>query len=713
MKKSGVFFTAIFAFELLVGCTPTQEKYFYISTGSAQTTFNVGEAFNHDGLVVSDLSTFIDITDYQLSIDDGYVFTTSDVGSQLVKVSKSGYKSNYYEIEVTNYHSLTIESYPKQNYVVGERFDLAGILVYDGSEYITDFESSIKQNYKFLETGTFEVEISKVGFVSAYFSVTVVPASQLFVSTNPTKVTYAQGEAFSSSGLAIVDEHNNPVNGFTVSIKDGDILKYHGPITVKVEKEGYLGCDFDITVTQASPTVLKEKQLNIYYINDTHGSFIRQTVPNSTSEGGMAYIGQYIIDKVNDDHSHGIETIVLSGGDMFQGGLESNETRGAIMVDAMNEIGFDAMVLGNHEFDWGEYYIEQFASTLNCPIISCNTLYVNNLNRPNYLSPYVILDKNDLRVGIIGCAEANMGSHITGSISNNFTFPDPVSYVKDYSNELRLSYNCDVVIAAFHDAGFEGYEGEPEKFSALTDINQTTTRQYVDAMFFAHDHYRKYGVYNDVAFLESGCNGRYVGKMSLSLDNTYVMYSVTGSSMSNVSAYNNCLTANAVIANLPTKYAEQIGDPDEVLYTFTQAYSSDDFTVVACHAMYWYVNSHLSEFDNRRVYMASHNLGGIRSNIAKGDFTRRDLVKVFPFDNELCLQLCTQQQIERTISYSYYETYLEDDPVYINGVTTAVSITYITESQYAFRYQESYVKYQHTAKQALEAFLREKIVNNL
>lgn len=85
MKKSGVFFTAIFAFELLVGCTPTQEKYFYISTGSAQTTFNVGEAFNHDGLVVSDLSTFIDITDYQLSIDDGYVFTTSDVGSQLLK----------------------------------------------------------------------------------------------------------------------------------------------------------------------------------------------------------------------------------------------------------------------------------------------------------------------------------------------------------------------------------------------------------------------------------------------------------------------------------------------------------------------------------------------------------------------------------------------------------------------------------------------------
>ena len=420
------------------------------------------------------------------------------------------------------------------------------------------------------------------------------------------------------------------------------------------------------------------------------------------------------MDKRSQDIINDRESLVLSGGDMFQGGIESNLTRGKIMTDAMNIIGFDAMVLGNHEFDWGENYIKQFARDLNCPIISSNTFYARNYARPDYLSPFTVVDKGDLRIGIIGGAEEDMGTSITGSISNSFTFPNPVSYIKEFSTELRLSYNCDLVLAAFHDEGYDAKEeSEPSKFSSLTEVDPLTSYKYVDAMFFAHDHYRKTGSMDGVPYLEAGCNGRYVGVMTLNLESDNYKLSVDSASEVNHSAYNYCTSENLDIANLPTVYADIIGDPDEVIYTFAKSYSSDDFTKVVCQAMYWYVNEHLDLFDNIRVYLASHNLGGVRAAVSKGDFTRRDLFKVFPFENELCIQICTEQQINRTISYSYYETYQSDPIVYDKGYTHAVSITYITESKYARNYQSGYTKYPYICRDALCEFLKNNSDNTI
>ena len=391
---------------------------------------------------------------------------------------------------------------------------------------------------------------------------------------------------------------------------------------------------------------------------------------------------------------------------MFQGGIESNSTRGLIMADAMNIIGFDAMVLGNHELDWGESILQAAINELHCPVISANTFHIDSGSRPDYLEPFVVLDKGDLRIGIIGGAEKDMGRHVTASYVKNLSFPDPVSYVRTYSIELRLSYNCDLIFAAFHDEGYaQKTENLPTKFNYLTQIDPSTNLKYVDAMFFAHDHYTKKGTYNDVPFIESGCNGRYVGIMSLSLSPNGYSYVVGDSNIVNRNAFDYCLNENDEIAALPNKYVEQIGDPDEVIYTFKKSYSSEEFTGIMCHAMYWYVNEHIEDFGGKRVYLASHNTGGIRASVEAGDFTRRKLFKVNPFENELCIQVCDQTQINRTINYDYYATYVENNIVYTSGYTKAVSISFISEASNAGRYQSGYVKYPYIARDALVEFL--------
>ena len=708
MKKN-IFFGVVLFSLLFTGCTvqPKEEgtkidKSLYIFQLPTKTTFFQYEQYTSEGMVVIDSKAGNKITDYVTSIQEGEVLNT--LGDIRVNVSLEGYNPTSYAISVLEAPTkeLEIATYPKVEYEYGDYFSMSGIVVKCGDEIIVDYSfDTFTIGEQLLTPGTYEITISKEGYSSVSYTVVVKKKIQLSVSTLP-NLEYETGDAFSSSGLVVVNQNNQVITDYTLSIEEGSILKYEGDINVIISKDGYDDISFTIHVKKSEEIVEKSRDLRIYYINDTHGSFIRQIDGNSY-EAGMSYISKYLKTQTKDDREN---CLILSGGDMFQGSLESNETKGDIMVDAMNEIGFDAMVVGNHEFDWGESNLIKFANNVDCGLISSNIFYKSNNERPAYIKPYKIIERGDLKIGIIGAATYNMGSSITGSISNSFKFPDPVSYVKQYSDELRLSHNCDIIITLFHDEGFDGYEGEPTKFQELTTVSPSSNSKYTDVMFFAHDHMRKSGTYNGVPYLEAGCNGRNIGEMTLSLKGT-ATYDIDDCTYSVEYAYDICQSSDPAVSSLTNKYSEQIGNPNEIIYTFKNSYDSDSFTDVACRAMHWYVNNHLDEFDDTHVYFSSHNTGGVRANVYAGAMTRRKFVKVFPFDNELCIQTCTSTHISNAKKNSYYAYYEEDSIVYdSNGYTYAVSITYITESSYAKAYQKSFVKYETTAKQALIAYLK-------
>ena len=624
---------------------------------------------------------------------------------------------------------LRIYSYPnKTKFEIGEAFSSEGLVVVDNktSEQITDYTSSINDGYVFTQSDkseAFKVTLSKESYVDVSYTIRVVAkiAPELTKLTAPSisinnnvvswnSVSHASGYLYSITGEEKKSGSltSTSLDVSTLSLTDGD---YSISVIAKGDNIYYSDSDssnvvnFSISSSPIDPP--SNIDMSIYYINDTHGSFIRDA---DNYEAGISYISQYI--KTHRDQY----SLTLSGGDMFQGGYESNETRGKIMIEAMNEIGFDAMSLGNHEFDWDEKAIETFATNLDCDIISCNTFYSSdNVTRPSWLSPYTIVQKSGVKIGIIGAIQEGIETSITGSISDKFYFPSANSYIKEYSTYLRKDKGCDVIIASFHDAGFEGSSGEPSKFSDLTQTDPSTNLKYVDAMFFAHDHVSKKGTYNGVPYLEAGSNGKYIGIMNLSLSYQNNRYLVSSSTPNVIYAYSNTTEADPNIEAITQKeeYRDMIAHADDIIYTFSKYYSKESFTYVVCQAMYWYVNSHKSEFDNVTIYFASHNTGGIRSTVNAGEMTRRKLIKVFPFDNLLSIQVCNSTNISNMEESSYYRTYKEDNPVYVNGLTHAVSISYITEYKYASYYQQSYKNYDITARVALVAYLLSGVNPNL
>ena len=713
MKHGKYFIFTIISSFVLSGCVSFNvDVTLMVNKKPTKLIYNTGHAFTLDGIEVINANDGKEVKGYSTSIAPGYVFTPNDAETKkVVEVTKDKCKSTSFTIDVYDLPELEITTMPKTRYRAGDTFTLEGMIVVSGNEVIEDYTTSISEGTVLTKGGYHKVEVTKSGYFPTSFTISVEGALSLKVSRSPDKTLYNQGDTFSSSGLIILDQDNQPVSDYTLSISDGSKLKYASDqIAVTVSKDLYQSTSFNIVVNEKTNTdIVDIRSLNIYYLNDTHGSFIRQQMPNSyQNEAGMAYIGKYFKDQ---KAANPTNTLILSGGDMFQGGYESNVTHGKVMIDAMNNIGFDAMVLGNHEFDWGEETLKEMVEGLECPVLSTNTFYADG-SSPEYIQPYTIVEKNKLRIGIIGSATEGMGSSIDTEVSSNFSFPSPNAYVKEYSTMLRLSYNCDIIIAGFHDEGYDDTSASyPTKFNDLTQVDPSTNVKYVDAMFFAHDHRGKQGTYNGVPYLEAWSNGRDYGLLTLNMTSNGINYKVNSSNTSIVQAYSNCTLEDPTIAAIPNKYAEEIGNPDEVIYTFENNYTTDAFTTVACKAMLWYVNNNQDLFNNHYVYVSCHNLGGVRSAVEAGDFTYRDLIKVFPFDNKLIITKCNQNNVNRMFSHSSLRAYSDEEIVYEGGYTKSVIITYIRK--YSGIKTSELAEFPYTAKDALVSYLKNSGVDNL
>lgn len=682
------------------------KKEAYISS-YPKTNFNVGETFSSDGLSLIDISNGESINTFVTSIDEGYEFTTTDVGKKSVTISAEGYKALSYDITITDLPVLNLSGDYKTEYEYGEFFSLNGLVVTSNGNVITDYKCNFNVENKLTTPGTFTVIISKENYHSASYQITVKALKELSLLFLPNKRSYFTGEAFSLTGIDVRDEYNKPVSDYTCSIEEGTIFKFPGEdIEVYITKENYIGTSFTIDVIKKDVEYTKNRQLNIYYINDTHGSYARYE-NGYKSEAGMSYLGKTLRDAKNKDPEN---TLIISGGDMFEGGYESNTTKGQIMIDAMNSIGFDAMALGNHEFSWGEEIMENMINSLNCPVLSCNTYYNNRTTQPNYLKNYTVISKDDLKIGIIGSIREGIASSITGKVANDFYFASPYSLIQKYSRELRITHNCDVVLLATHDEGYEtGGNNEPTKFKSVTEIDPQTGLKYVDGMLFAHDHYAKQGVYNDVPFLESKSNGMLLGKMTFNLSGSSVGYDVTSYSTTNINAYNSCTVKDSQIEEINTKYQDIIDEGSSIVTTFKVMHDKQSILNIILAAMIWYTNNNPDKFFNTYVYFASHNTGGVRvDSLEAGPLYMYDLIKAYPFENFMTIQTCKSNHISYMTNSSYYQTMINGKVTYDdNDRTYAVSINYISDSYTYGKYvQESYKTAAVTAQEALIKYLK-------
>ena len=383
---------------------------------------------------------------------------------------------------------------------------------------------------------------------------------------------------------------------------------------------------------------------DFYEVSDFHGAV---NYSQSDHYIGLAKMGDYFSKKRADNPGG---TIVLSSGDMFQGSAESNLTHGYLVNYAMNIMGFEAMTVGNHEFDWSIDWLKKIQALkvddYSIPFLGAN-VYDKATNKVlDFLKPSTIITRGDYKIGIVGTLGDGSEKAIMKSLISGLEFKGELDIVKAEATRLKEEEHCDVVAWASHrDVG---------ELSGL-GLNKESG---VDLVFGGHTHKDNPGaggetIYSSdgIPFTETESYGRGIAFTRVAIDKTTRAVSIVDAGCDNEPAdYPNLVDHTEVkkVLDVYNTYIdpiknEKIGSVDkemDVSDTFSLTDLCVDTMRLAANA--WGKNN-----GDIKVVAAFHNAnGGVRANLPAGDITFGSIYKSFPFDNEICVVKTTGKKVK-------------------------------------------------------------------
>ena len=157
-----------------------------------------------------------------------------------------------------------------------------------------------------------------------------------------------------------------------------------------------------------------ETRIRVFETSDIHGYLLdTSSGDEKTFQYRLAYIARIVNDARNSEEYD--DVLLLDGGDIYQGMPASNLTNGAVMRAAFDAMDYDAVALGNHEFDWGvtehcadpdgtmpAYQLGTYSGDPDIPVLASNLYYAGTDERVDFTKDYVIVEKAGLRIAVIG-----------------------------------------------------------------------------------------------------------------------------------------------------------------------------------------------------------------------------------------------------------------------------------------------------------------------
>lgn len=368
---------------------------------------------------------------------------------------------------------------------------------------------------------------------------------------------------------------------------------------------------------------------DFYAINDLHGKFA-----DADNNIGVDELTTYLKNARATDEN----AIFLSAGDMWQGSSESNMTKGQILVDWMNELDFAAMAIGNHEFDWGEEYVEANAKLAEFPFIAIN-IYDRQTNAlVDYCAPSVMVEGDGLQIGIIGAIGDCYSSIAVDKCDEVYfkTGRDLTNLVKTEADRLR-SQGADFIVYVIHDGYGSSSSGSMSSSQLASYYDTSLSNGYVDLIFEGHTHqgYRivdEYGVYH---MQNKGDNKGGISHVEITINAITMATSVIVAETVSNYVYQN-LEDDPIVEQLLKKYQDVISPANRVLGYNTRYRSSSELLQI-CAQLYY--EAGLKEWGDKYQIVLGGGFMSARSpyNLYAGEVTYGDLQTILPFDNQLTL----------------------------------------------------------------------------
>lgn len=399
------------------------------------------------------------------------------------------------------------------------------------------------------------------------------------------------------------------------------------------------------TVTNTS-TSTNNDTVTVLHTNDVHGRMVED------DRNGV--IGDALLSGIVNDYRSKGTTLVFDSGDSFQGLPISNSSKGEDMATVMNAVGYDAMTVGNHEFDFGLDQLRRLSKQINFPIITSN-VYVNGVR---LFQPSTIVDKtpgvDGDEVVVIGVTTPETATKTHPRNIVGVTFKDPISEVEAVIDQVESNaraegkdYKTYIVLAHL---GIDTTTPVEWRGSTLAEAlsNYAPLKGKRVLVLDGHSHTLHTATYGDnVTYNQTGSYLNNVGRVVYNSDRilshgvithdeakkNYQVNPTIKAMLDDIQAKYKADSSKVVIENSPVKLS---GDRMDVRVRETNLGN------VVADALLDYGQSGFSHKSN----LAVTNGGGLRETIAKDKpVTKGDIIAVLPFGNSIAQIQVTGQNI--------------------------------------------------------------------
>ncbi|MEZ9372336.1 bifunctional UDP-sugar hydrolase/5'-nucleotidase UshA [Vibrio cyclitrophicus] len=412
----------------------------------------------------------------------------------------------------------------------------------------------------------------------------------------------------------------------------------------------------DITVT--CDTAASCTKFTVLHTNDNHGRFWE----NSKGEYGMA-ARKTLIDSIRAEVTqNGGETILLSGGDINTGVPESDMQDAVPDFVGMNLLGYDAMALGNHEFDNSLDVLDMQTELADFPMLAAN-IYIKDgdtVTDERLFSPYKVFTINGLKVAVIGLTTKDTAKLVNPDNVATIHFADPQVEIKKAIKEIEANETVDLIFATTHMGHYaDGQHGSEAPGDVL--LARSLEEGQLDAIIGGHSQNPVCMEGNEYADFNPGddCKpdqqngtyimqahewGKYVGRADFEFYDgklhlaKYDLIPVNLKEKDENGDYQfiqSEIEPNSTVIATLSAYQQQGQELLDVIISKTDAKLEGDRNVVRSEQTNL---GHLLGEAYRTYKLVNAdfgvmNSGGVRDSIAAGDIAYRDVLTVQPFGN--------------------------------------------------------------------------------
>ena len=425
-----------------------------------------------------------------------------------------------------------------------------------------------------------------------------------------------------------------------------------------------------LTISTTSMAQPKTVTLKFIETSDVHGCFFPYNFTTGKEmRGSMARVSTYVKELRKE---YGDNLILLDNGDILQGQPISyfynyvNTDEENIAASVINYMKYDAVTIGNHDIETGHSVYDKWIKEVKCPVIAANivcfdtlkqqaipyTSSESNNTRRCYTQPYTILEREGIRIAIVGMLTPAIPSWLKEELWQGLRFEDIAKSAKQAANYLKDKEKADIIIGLFHSGWDGGIKSEEYTEDATKQV--ATELSGFDIIFFGHDHKEHNSIETNakggrVVCLNPANNAMNVAEATITItkNKNYISSKAIKSSITDVSKM-------AVDSMMTTFFMPQT----DAVKAFTSKKIGTLSNMIRTRDAFFGSSAFCDFIQNMQLSITGADISlnaplALDDSIAAGDVTVGDMFNLYKYENQLYVMLLTGKEIRNHLEMSY------------------------------------------------------------